>query len=94
MYYAVSNTVLCGVPQIPLCRRIPGFLFDWMYLLNFFYFLLLAFARQPSVVEADPFLAFSTEDIEGMDKEVASILTHINTFQKAVDPNSSIKIFF
>jgi hypothetical protein len=30
----------------------------------------LAFARQPSVVEADPFLAFSTEDIEGMDKEV------------------------
>jgi hypothetical protein len=37
----------------------------------FFYFLLLAFARQPSVVEADPFLAFSTEDIEGMDKEVA-----------------------
>jgi hypothetical protein len=39
----------------------------------------LAFARQPSVVEADPFLAFSTEDIEGMDKEVpvASILSHI-----------------
>jgi hypothetical protein len=28
------------------------------------------------VVEADPFLAFSTEDIEGMDKEVASILSH------------------
>ncbi len=39
----------------------------------------LAFARQPSVVEADPFLAFSTEDIEGMDKEVASILSHIST---------------
>jgi hypothetical protein len=30
------------------------------------------------VVEADPFLAFSTEDIEGMDKEVASILSYIN----------------
>jgi hypothetical protein len=30
----------------------------------------LGFGRQPSVVEADPFLAFSTEDIEGMDKEV------------------------
>jgi hypothetical protein len=29
------------------------------------------------VVEADPFLAFSTEDIEGMDKEVASYLSHI-----------------
>lgn len=34
-----------------------------------------AFARQPSVVEADPFLAFSTEDIEGMDKEVEDILS-------------------
>jgi len=31
-----------------------------------------AYGRQPSVVEADPFLAFSTEDIEGMDKEVAN----------------------
>ena len=29
-----------------------------------------AFGRQPSVAEADPFLAFSSEDLAGMDKEV------------------------
>jgi len=34
-----------------------------------------AFARQPSVAEADPFLAFSTEDLAGMDKEVEDILS-------------------
>jgi len=32
-------------------------------------------ARQPSVVEADPFLAFSSEDILGMDKEVEDVLS-------------------
>ena len=31
--------------------------------------------RQPSVAEADPFLAFSTEDLAGMDKEVEDILS-------------------
>eukprot|EP00092_Neocalanus_flemingeri_P023037 GFUD01024971.1.p1 GENE.GFUD01024971.1~~GFUD01024971.1.p1 ORF type:complete len:799 (+),score=264.70 GFUD01024971.1:65-2461(+) len=34
-----------------------------------------AFSRQPSVAEADPFLAFSTEDLAGMDKEVEDILS-------------------
>ena len=33
------------------------------------------FTRQPSVAEADPFLAFSTEDLAGMDKEVEDILS-------------------
>ena len=33
------------------------------------------FSRQPSVAEADPFLAFSTEDLAGMDKEVEDILS-------------------
>jgi hypothetical protein len=40
----------------------------------------LAYGRQPSVVEADPFLAFSTEDIEGMDKEVGSLARYIGVF--------------
>ena len=31
--------------------------------------------RQPSVAEADPFLAFSSEDLAGMDKEVEDILS-------------------
>jgi len=34
-----------------------------------------AFGRQPSVAEADPFLAFSSEDLAGMDKEVEDILS-------------------
>ena len=34
-----------------------------------------SFNRQPSVAEADPFLAFSTEDLAGMDKEVDDILS-------------------
>ena len=34
-----------------------------------------SFNRQPSVAEADPFLAFSSEDLAGMDKEVEDILS-------------------
>ena len=33
------------------------------------------FSRLPSVAEADPFLAFSSEDLAGMDKEVEDILS-------------------
>ena len=35
----------------------------------------LGLSRQISVVDSDPFLAFSTEDIAGMDKEVEDILS-------------------
>lgn len=33
------------------------------------------FSRQPSVAEADPFLAFSSEDLAGMNKDVEDFLS-------------------
>ena len=37
-----------------------------------------AFGRQHSVAERDPFLAFSSEDLAGMDKEVMRDVVRLN----------------
>ena len=39
-----------------------------------------AFGRQHSVAESDPFLAFSSEDLAGMDKEVGVVVVMISVY--------------
>ena len=58
--------------------------------------LFTVYRRLPSVSEtvSDPFLAFSTEDIEGMDREVEDILSGESDSEKVISKAKGLRSVF